>query len=65
MKEKDEKVRTKKPMKATTIFLTENDCRQWRAAASLAGISRSELMRLALREKAAAILMKTDSLPEQ
>lgn len=58
MKEKTEKLFTKRRMKATTIFLTENDCRQWLAAASLAGISRSELMRTALREKTAAILTK-------
>jgi hypothetical protein len=51
-----EKILTKKPMKPTTIFLTESDHRQWLAAASLIGLSRAELIRLALREKTSEIL---------
>jgi hypothetical protein len=43
-------------MRATTIFLTENDCRQWLAAAAVKGISRSELLRQALRATTSEIL---------
>jgi len=53
---KTEKIFTKRPMKVTSIFLTENDRRLWLAAASVAGLSRSELLRQALREKADSIL---------
>jgi hypothetical protein len=53
---KTEKTLTKEKMKATSIVMTKNDYRVWLAAASMAGVSRAELLRLALREKAAAIL---------
>jgi hypothetical protein len=62
---KKEKIFTKKPMKVTSIFLTENDHRLWLAAASVAGVSRSELLRLALREKSAQILSQPKLEGEQ
>jgi hypothetical protein len=51
-----EKTYTKHKMRVTSVFLTDSDYRVWLAAASMAGISRAELLRLALREKAGSIL---------
>jgi hypothetical protein len=51
--------RKKPPMRITTILLTETDCRQWLAAASLTGQSRAELIREALREKTNSILSRS------
>jgi len=53
---KAEKVFTKRKMRVTSVFLTDADHRVWLAAASMAGISRAELLRRALREKSNAIL---------
>jgi hypothetical protein len=58
---KSEKIFTKRKMKVTSVFLTENDHRQWLAAASIAGISRAELIRMALREKTNEILNQSMS----
>jgi hypothetical protein len=58
---KSEKIFTKRKMKVTSVFLTENDHRQWLAAASIAGISRAELIRMALREKTNEVLNQSMS----
>jgi hypothetical protein len=46
---KIEMVFTKKKMRIATVFMTDDDHRRWLAAASVAGLSRSELLRRALR----------------
>jgi hypothetical protein len=62
---KTEKVFTKRKMRVTSIFLTELDYRQWLEAASIAGMSRAELMRVALREKTNKILSQPKLKDEQ
>jgi len=56
MKIETEKTLTKKPLRRSSIFLSEADQRRWLAAAAVAGLSRSELLRVALREKVNEIL---------
>jgi hypothetical protein len=58
MRTETEKTLTKKPLKRSSIFLSENDQRRWLAAAAIAGMSRSELLRVALREKSEEILSR-------
>ena len=55
-KMKDVRTLTKRKMKITSIYLTQGDHASWLAAASVLGISRSELLRLALREKTNKVL---------
>jgi hypothetical protein len=64
LKQKIERTYRKPVMRATSIFLTESDCRQWLKASGRVGLSRSEFLRLALREKAAAILTTNPKIEE-
>jgi hypothetical protein len=49
-------IRTKVSMVYRSFRLPKNDAQKWLAAASVAGISRSQLLREALRDKADLIL---------
>jgi hypothetical protein len=58
-----QKTFTKERMRATAIFLTDNDFKIWLAAAAVRRVSRAELLRQALRQKANEIL--SQSLSDQ
>jgi hypothetical protein len=53
---KPKPVLTKERMKATAVFLTSNDFKIWLEAATAVRMSRSELLRQALRKEANEIL---------
>jgi hypothetical protein len=49
---------TKKAMAFTSVLVPEGDKHLWTAAAGNLGISQSEFLRVALREKARRVLRK-------
>jgi hypothetical protein len=55
---KPKPILTKERMRATAIFLTNNDYKIWLEAAAAVRMSRSELLRQALRKEANEILSR-------
>jgi hypothetical protein len=56
---KTKPILTKERMKATAIFLRDDDYKIWLEAAIVARVSRSELLRQALRKEANEILSRS------
>jgi hypothetical protein len=52
------RIYTKKAMAFTSVLIPENDKQLWTAAAGNLGVSQSEFLRVALREKARRVLRK-------
>ena len=49
---------TKEPMQLTSVRVPAKDKQAWQKAATQEGISQSEFLRIALRERAVQILME-------